>query len=309
MFSRRIALTMLGAVLILCAGAVPASAAGPTRARPAAERPPFTGERPLTSDEWTASDRKIAAALAYLAAPEARAAVTRTLACVTPDGSPPSALGSIDAQASGLGDQTTSGCEVPHGFLAVSARDQTRGHYCGPAVGQVIANYTWAVPLDANKYTQRQLAVWMGTDVTGGTSAYAMADGLDRATLGAPRRPAQWDWVVTQLTDTDRDGAVSDQLHDYVRANVSGSKMALAISVKPHDVNGRFHLSSWPKPVNSPGHWITGYGWWGLYDGTDSSRMLYTDSSKDEGGATGSFWDPMRHIAGMIKDHTGRFVW
>jgi hypothetical protein len=85
--------------------------------------------------------------------------------------------------------------------------------------------------------------------------------------------------------------------------------MALAISVKPHDVNGRFHLSSWPKPVNSPGHWITGYGWWGLYDGTNSSWMLYTDSSKDEGGATGSFWDPMRHIAGMIMDHTGRFVW
>ena len=104
-------------------------------------------------------------------------------------------------------------------------------------------------------------------------------------------------------------GRVGDQLHDFVRANVSGSRMALAIPVMPHERNGRFHLSSWPKPVNSLGHWITAYGWRGLYDGTNSARIYYTDSSQDEGGSTGRFWDPIRHVAGMIMDHTERFVW
>ena len=307
MYSRRIVPAILGTVLILCAGAMPVSAADPTRAAPAAG---IGGEPALTAEEQAASDRKIAAALRYLASPAARIAGRATLACATPNDTVSNTLGGAAQATAGLGGPTTqAGCEVPHGFLAVSARDQIKNFYCGPAVGQVIANYTWAVALNANKYTQGQIAVWMGTEISGGTSAPAMADGLDRATLGAPRRPANWDWVVTLLSDLDRDGTVGDQLHDFVRSNISGSRMALAISVKPHDINGRFHLSSWPRPVNSPGHWIAAYGWRGLYDGTDSSRLYYTDSSRDEGGATGIFFDPMRHIGGMIMDHTQRFVW
>ena len=308
MLSRRIALAMLGAALILAAGAMPVSAARPIRPAPDAEGSVVPGERPLTTEERAASDRKIAAAMAYLASPEARAAGRATLACAVPD-TTPSRIGDADATQGGPGAPTTKDCVLPHGYLPVSARDQIRGHYCGPAVGQVIANYTWAVRLDANKYTQAKLAAWMHTDEFGGTSSYWMQAALDTATAGAPRRPARWDWVVTPLEDTDRDGTVGDQLHDYVRSNVSGSRMALAISLKPHDPNGRFHLSSWPNPVNSVGHWIAAYGWRGLYDGTDSSRMYYTDSSKDEGGATGTFWDPMRHIGGMIRDHTRVFVW
>ena len=289
MLSQRIVMATAYAVLILVTSAAPASATRPVRQL----LPP---ERPLTAEEQIASDRKVTAAERYVASDAARASVRTSLVCVTPESG---------TQAST--DQ--SGCSVPSDFLVIAARDQTRGHYCGPAVGQVIANHTWAVPLNANKYTQAQLAVWMQTDVFGGTSAYSMEYGLEVATRNAPRRPAGWDWVVSPLEDTDRDGTFGDQLHAYVRSNVSGSNMGLAISVKPHDANGRFHLSSWPKPVNSPGHWISAYGWWGLYDGSDSARLYYTDSSRDEGGATGTFWDPIRHIGGMIRDHTQRFVW
>jgi len=303
MFSKRIALAMLGAALILASGAVPVSAAGPARAVP-------TAERPLSPDEQAASNRKVAAAMNYLASAQARSFGLVTLACATPEGTAPSTneLKRDDLSALG-GPSIAADCDVPSDFLGVSARDQTRGHYCGPAVGQVIANYTWAVPLNANKYTQAQIAVWMRTDELGGTSAFTMADGLDVATARAPRRPPNWDWVVTRLEDTDHDGTFGDQLHDYVRSNISGMRMALAIPVLPHERDGRFHLSSWPQPVDSPGHWIAAYGWRGLYDGTDSSRLYYTDSSEDEGGSTGRFWDPMRHIGGMIRDHTQRFVW
>ena len=290
MFSRRILPAIIAAVLILAAGAMPVAAAKPTRGAPAPERP-------LTAKEQAASDRKITAAMAYVASPAARSTERATLDCVTPNGEVPST------------GRTTHGCDVPDGFLPVSARDQARGHWCGPAVGQVIANYTWAVPLNDNKYSQRKIAGWMQTDENGGTDAHRMEDGLELATARAPRRPANWDWVVTYLRDTDGDGTVADQFFDYVRSNVSGSKMPLAIPVLPHDADGRFHLESWPVPVESIGHWITSYGWRGIYDGTNTSQMLYTDSSEDEGGSTGLFSDPMRFIAGMIRDHTGRFVW
>jgi hypothetical protein len=303
MLSKRIALAMLGAALILASGAVPVSAARPARAMP-------TAERPLSPEEQAASNRKVAAAMNYLASTRARSFGLVTLACATPDGQAPGTSEQKRDDLSALGGPSIAAdCDVPSDFLGVSARDQTRGHYCGPAVGQVIANYTWAVPLNANKYTQAQIAVWMRTDELGGTSAFTMADGLDVATARAPRRPPNWDWVVTRLEDTDHDGTFGDQLHDYVRSNISGMRMALAIPVLPHERDGRFHLSSWPQPVDSPGHWIAAYGWRGLYDGTDSSRLYYTDSSKDEGGSTGRFWDPMRHIGGMIRDHTQRFVW
>ena len=307
MFSRRIVLAMLGAMLILTAGVMPVSAAKPTRPAPATERPATTTERPLTRAEQAASDRKVAAAMAYLASPAAMTFGRVTLECATPDAAPRNDTTSKTNDLSAVAPQAA--CDVPSDFLGVSARDQTRGHYCGPAVGQVIANYTWAVALNANKYTQAKIAGWMQTDANGGTSAHTMEDGLELATARAPRRPAKWDWVVTSLKDLDGDGKFGDQLHTYVRANVSGSRMALAIPVLPHERNGRFHLSSWPNPVNSPGHWIAAYGWRGLYDGTNFARIYYTDSSEDEGGSTGRFWDPVRHIAGMIVDHTGRFVW
>ena len=303
MLSRRSALALLGAVLITIAGVTPASAAAPTGSTP--EGPP---ERPLTADEELASNRKVAAAMAYLATPAAKTFGLATLDCATPEGGPDATSSRADLAA--VTDATFSvSCDVPGEFLPVSARDQSRSHWCGPATGQVIANYTWAVPLDANKYRQAKIAAWMQTDLNGGTSAHTMEDGLELATAGAPRRPSNWDWVVTYLKDTDGDGAVGDQLHNYVRANVSGSRMAMAIPVLPHERNGRFHLSSWPNPVNSPGHWIAAYGWRGLYDGTTFAKIYYTDSSKDEGGSTGRFWDPVKYVAGMIMDHTGRFVW
>jgi len=296
MFSRRVFMAVLNAIWILAAAAGPAAAATPTRV--------VAGERPLTAEEQSASDRKVAAAQRYVASSEARAAVRVSLVCVTPEGVVPrgTTAGDAETNATGCGG-------VPSDFLAVSARDQVRNTYCGPAVGQVIANYTWAMAANANKYTQAQLAAWMQTDRLGGTSAFTLEDGLELGTAGAPRRPAGWDWVVTNLTDSDRDGTFGDQLHDFVRANVSGSRMGLAIPVLPYENGGRFHLSSWPRPVNSPGHWISAYGWYGMYDGTNVSRLYYTDSSRDEGGATGKFWDPMRHVGGMIMDHTGRFVW
>lgn len=285
---RPLAVALLSALLLSAITIAPAAGA-----RPSTPQPP--DERPLTAEEQAASDGKVAAAEAYVAAAEAEGVDLVTLSCVSPTGASTDAI--------------TASCYVPSGYLSVQARDQTKGHYCGPAVGQVIANYSWAMRSGTNKYSQAKIAGWMLTDLNGMTNAPELRTGLEKATAASPRLPARWAWVVTNLSDTDRDGAVGDQLQTYVRSNISGSKMPLAIAVKPYDRNSRFHLSSWARPVSSPGHWIAAYGWYGNWTGTDFARIYYTDSSKDEGGSTGKFWDPTRHIAAMIMEHTRRFVW
>jgi len=290
MSTRRIAMAALSGMLISALTAAPAGAAGPKSPSPFAEPP-------LTAEQLAASDRKVAAAEAYLATVASQGDQLMSLQCVTPVG------GTVQA--------VPQACYTPppQGYLPVEARDQTFSHYCGPAVGQVIANYTWAMGPGVNKYTQGRLAGWMGTDTYGGTSSQNLANGLETATRGAPRRPDIWQWVVSPLTDSDRDGHTGDELQGFVRANVSGSKMPLAFSLKPHDPNSRYYLSSWPRPVVSVGHWISIYGWYSNYTGTETARIYYTDSSRDEGGGTGKYWDPTLHIAAMIGEHTRVFVW
>lgn len=304
MFSRRIRMAVLSAMLVSALTAAPAAAAKPIPPPAPPVTPPTVVEPPLTAEQLAASDRKIAAAQAYLAGFQATDLDLASLQCVVPTGTDTASLTSVGGSA------TIQACAVQQGFLGVEARDQIRGHYCGPAVGQVIANYSWAMASGHDAFSQNRLANWMGTDLNGGTSSQALANGLEIATRGAPRRPAVWQWVVTPLRDGDGDGHVGDELHGFIRANVSGSRMPLAFSLKPHDRFAKYRLSSWPFPVNSPGHWIAGYGWVGTYSNTNElARTYYTDSSRDEGGSTGKFWDPTKHIAEMIRVHTGVFVW
>ena len=290
MFRSRIARAALGGLVLSAMLAGPVSAAKPTK-------PPTEArsERPLTTEEVAAGERKIAASDAYLASVAADGTDLVSLSCVTPT--------SDGTQAE------TQACYVPQAYVSVEARDQTKGTYCGPATGQVIANYSWAAQSGTNKFTQAKIAGWMKTDINGGTSAPELEDGLELGTAGSPRRPADWDWVVTDVRDRNNDGHSGDELQGYVRSNVSSSKMPLAIPVKPHDPNSGYYLISWPKPVVSIGHWIAAYGWYGNYTGTTFARIYYTDSSRDEGGSTGKFWDPTRDIAALIAEHTRRVVW
>lgn len=309
MGSRRFVLASLTAALALTATSAPALAKKPDPAGP--------DDRPPTAQEQAASDRKAAAAERYVST-EASGDDLVSLACAVPVSTGPGELEAATSEAATSEAASLEGesvaplaCWDPQGFLAVEARDQINGWYCGPAVGQVIANYSWAMPTGTNKYLQRDIAVWMSTDVNGGTGSWNMERGLETATWGSPRRPADWDWIVTRLEDTDRDGWVGDQLDAYVRSNISQSKMPLAISVKPHapDSPSGAHLSSWLEPVWSVGHWVSIYGWWYVHDGTDRARMYFTDSSKDEGGGTGKYWTPTRWFTLMILEHTRLIVW
>ncbi|MGZ8512438.1 MAG: hypothetical protein ACXWWL_03270 [Candidatus Limnocylindria bacterium] len=305
MGSRRFFLASLTAALALTATSGPALAKKPG--------PTVPDDRPPTAQERAASDRKAAAAERNVASTKASGGDLASLACAVPtstgSGEPEAATSDAASQAGA--NVAPLACVVPQGFLAVEARDQINGWYCGPAVGQVIANYSWATPAGANRFLQRDIASWMSTDINGGTGSWNMERGLETATWGSPRRPANWDWVVTRLEDTDRDGWVGDQLDAYVRSNISHSRMPLAISVKPYapDSPSGAHLSSWLQPVWSVGHWVSIYGWMFVHDGTDRARMYFTDSSRDEGGWTGKYWTPTRWFTLMILEHTRLIVW
>ncbi|HSK42003.1 MAG TPA: hypothetical protein VK943_19720, partial [Arenibaculum sp.] len=186
MLIRRTIAAMLTAFVLSTLSIGSAHAARPVKPPPAP--PGGAPERPLTPEEQAASDRKVAEAEAYIASVDASGGNLLSLSCVAPNGTAPDATSAT---------VTTSSCTVPQAYLPVAARDQIRGHYCGPAVGQVIANYTWAVSSSPNKYSQTTIAAWMLTDVKGYTNAPELEDGLEVATAGAPRRPAGWDWVVT----------------------------------------------------------------------------------------------------------------
>lgn len=301
MSTTRLTTALIAAIVLSSLSVGPALAKRPPP--PPSPPPPGAEEPPLTPEQEAASATKIAAAEAFVAEQAASGAELVTLACISPN-SGSSLDGSTSTDAT-----VQASCSTPYATLAVEARDQAKGHYCGPAVGQVIANYSWAMASGKNRYSQSTIAGWMATDAYGSTNANWLEAGLERATAGSPRRPANWDWLVSYLKDTDRDGQFGDQLHAYVRTSVSSFRMPLAIPVKPHDRYAQYRLSSWPRPVNSVGHWIAAYGWYAYWTNSDTPQIGYTDSSRDEGGSTGKFWDPTRHLAQMILDHTGRFVW
>jgi hypothetical protein len=304
MVSRRIAIVVMGAVVGLAFGTGWAAAASPSAPTPA---PSPIGERPLTPAERALSDAKAAAAEAFVARLRGSGFGLVSLSCV-PNIAPtarPESAGMKAAKA----PTVPASCSPPSGFLTVEARQQERDHYCGPAVGQVISNYAWAMKPGANKHSQKVIAGWMKTDVLGQTSAPELAAGLQKATIGGVRHKNGFAWGITNLQDTDGDGTTADQLHAYLMSAISGSKMPIALAVKPHEPGADYSLASWPDPVRSAGHWIAAYGWYGLWNGTLSARTYYADSSGAQGGGTGKYWDPTLEIAGMIGEHTGRIVW
>ena len=121
MFTKRVALAAAGGLVLTTMLAGPVSAAKPTMPPPA-----LPVERPLTLEEVAAGERKLAASDAYLASIASEGSDLASLSCVTPTGTGPQAV--------------TQACTVPQAYLSVSARDQTKSFYCGPATGQVIAS-------------------------------------------------------------------------------------------------------------------------------------------------------------------------
>ena len=305
MHSRR----TLGALLLAAAAAVvgtsPTHAATPIPTL-SSQAPMAPGERPLTAAERALSAAKVAAAESFAARLRSSGFGLVSLACV-PNIAPLGSAAGPSATAPASKTASTAACAPPSGFLTVEARQQTRNHYCGPAVGQVISNYAWVMAAGKNKFSQTTIAGWMKTDVNGLTNAPELAAGLNRATAGSPRHKPGFTWGITDLRDGDGDGGTADELQTYLMSAISGVKTPIAIAVKPHDPGSAYNLASWPNPIRTSGHWISAYGWAGT--GGASAKTYYSDSSAAQGGGTGKYWNLTSVIATLIGEHTRRIVW
>ncbi len=304
MDSRRTLGALLLAALTVIVGTSPAHGATPIPT-PSSQAPMAIGERPLTAAEKKLSQAKIAAAEAFAARLRSSGFGLVSLACV-PNIAPPDGT-AVPSTPAARKPSAEASCAPPSGFLSVEARQQAKSHYCGPAVGQVISNYAWAMASGKNKFGQATIAGWMKTDLYGQTSAPELAAGLNRATSGSPRHKPGFTWGITDLRDGDGDGSTADELQAYLMSAISGVKMPIALAVKPHDPGSAYNLASWPNPIRTSGHWISAYGWVGT--GGDSAKTYYADSSGVQGGGTGKYWNLTSVIANLIDEHTRRIVW
>jgi hypothetical protein len=296
---------------VLVLGAMVATGTGQARAAtpshaPGSAEPLTSAERPLTTGELRLSNAKVAAAETFVQRLRQAGFGLNSLDCV------PNIAPQADADAApaaGPANEATAdaSCAPPSGFLPVEARQQAKSYYCGPAVGQVISNYAWAMATGKNKFSQATIAGWMKTDINGLTNAPELAAGLNRATAGSPRHKPGFSWGITDLRDLNGSGSTSDELQTYLVSAISSVRMPVAIAVKPHDPGSVYNLASWPNPIRTSGHWISAYGWVGT--GGTSAKTYYTDSSGAQGGGTGKYWNLTSVIANLIDEHTRRIVW
>jgi hypothetical protein len=175
----------------------------------------------------------------------------------------------------------TTGFITPgnHVVLAVRARHQSTVYWCGPASGQVVINYSRGYVYDSlngdsaatNWKTQATIAAWMKTTESQGTLGSNLAAALNRT--DAVKRPIpEWSYLYARNSD-------AQDLHSKVVADVSQFAMPLVIAVMPHKSAAAYWLPSWPRDAGNAKHWIVIYGYDGLWDGTQSAQVYYTESA------------------------------
>jgi hypothetical protein len=192
--------------------------------------------------------------------------------------------------------------------LPTRPRQQMTDYDCGPAVAQVIINYTRGISSTSihgarsatNWTTQAVIGRWMGTSIYG-TGAKGVTKGLNHR--DGVRKPFNaWTYV------TDRTGSPK-AFHDKVVTDVGIYGMPLAIAINPHMADvGIYHLASWPMERPRARHWITIRGYEGLW-GSPYPIVHYSDSSGGYGGGTGNYWDLSLVLHETNARNYGRIVW
>ena len=193
-------------------------------------------------------------------------------------------------------------------ILPTFPRQQTTDYNCGPAVAQVIINYTRDVSSTGlggarqatNWATQSIIERWMGTTIYG-TGAPGIRSGLNHP--GGVRKPfAAWSY------DVERTGGPK-AFHDKVVTDIAIYGMPLAMAVNPHMARvGVYHLASWPDERPRARHWIAIRGYEGLW-GSAYPIVHYSDSSGGYGGGTGNYWDLSLVLHDTNDRNRGRIVW
>ena len=221
------------------------------------------------------------------------------------------------SRSTGIDAATSTTCATPSYTLATYARRQVKDYYCGPATAQVIINRSRGVyssnidgqSTTTNYKTQTYIATkltWTNpangrvedTDDIGQTNAYMLANGLNVLA----KLPSGFAYAVVAT-------GTGSQWHSKVITDTQQWHMAFATAIKMTSSSQR--LSSWdPIPAGvTVRHWIPIRGYRGLWDGSNTPRVYYNDSSDRQGGGTGSYSDSSVLVYNLNQWHTARVVW
>jgi hypothetical protein len=205
-------------------------------------------------------------------------------------------------------------CPPPSQYALESyARQQINAYYCGPAAAQVIINRTrgyFFADKDGEKTAtnyrkQSTIGAFMGTDSNGST-AWMVKSGLNQyADLAASGSSVAFS-VVSFGAGSDFHWAMVIATWDLVR----GAAVPIQMTYDSQ------HLASWSSSTwwtNHKSwtirHWISIYGYDGLWDGTYGPQLYYTDSSAGLGGQTGTFRNASRLVFNLNQANSGRVVY
>jgi hypothetical protein len=160
----------------------------------------------------------------------------------------------------------------------VYARQQYKSYYCGPASAQVILDFIHDVvdpdPNGQNGITnwkkQTAIAVDLKTDDLGMTNRGPYENLLNDPDYGA--KPAGLTWKAFSALSG------GDKLYSKITKTVGTYGKPLPIAVLGY-VNAQTHLTNWGNCGGYCKHWIAIYGYDGLWDGSDNTRVFYADSA------------------------------
>lgn len=235
----RVSTTGLASFLLLVAVAVPVSAAGPA-ARPGGEPPGDDTVLPLTLEQEASRTVKGQVIQQILTSDERPLSrdVTPEYVC------------------------EFEPCEPSVRQLTVYPRQQAKSYFCGPAVVQIVSNYSWGKTGSNNRYSQQAISdSWTNTDANGQTFLADEIYGMNQATVRPPN------FVYLQLH-----GPSYDTWHATIIAGVYYWEMPLAAGVIPWKQGETYHLVSW-QVVSNGGHYIELHGYQGRVG--DATRSVY----------------------------------
>lgn len=200
-----------------------------------------------------------------------------TMSCPTPTGA-----GTRDAvEAETL---AAASCFTPSTFtLAASPRQQEKSYYCGPAVVQVVSNFSYG-HTTTNKYSQTTISNnWTKTDATLQTYLGDFINGMNAAS----RKPSGFAYM-------QKHSPTFADWHTTIVSGVYNWRMPLATSVRPHEVGATYYIISWPV-AKAAAHYIGLFGYKGFASTRNLDRKVYyTDTAGQyaaSGVKAGNFWD------------------
>ena len=204
--------------------------------------------------------------------------------------------------ASGMEAEVTASCYTPSQWtLAARPRQQEKSYYCGPAVVQVVSNYSWRLT-STNKYSQTTISnTWTKTDATGQTYLADFIKGMN----GASKRPSGFAYM-------QKSSPSFSNWHSTIVSGIYDWRMPLAAGVRPHEPGATYWIISWPV-AKSAAHYIGIFGYQGFAASPNSSRKVYyTDTAGPYAAAgvnAGNFWDISYDVYQTMMMNNGNMVY